>query len=486
SVVRLRWALQDRHKRSAERVARWTQRCEGLRRRLRVMELVQGRAYETLCADMTRQCEDMRGVLDDDEVDRLCAGVRDLDAARRTLVVDDYRDLPISDNEDASDDSGSDRLLSVYNKWLFGKSERDFAFPLLVSSSHMLVQYLLATLTLRLFPRLRPQGQLSWPLYLTHAVPCGVASALDIGLSNLSLRTITLTFYTMCKSSALGFVLLFAFLFKLERIRLVLVAIIAIISLGVVLMAAGEVAFVWVGFVEAILSAAMSGLRWALTQILLSQARFGMDNPVATMARLMPIVGASMLLLSVLVERPFTRLSVDKNLQTTRDVLFILLMMFVGGLLAFAMILSEFMLLARTSVVTLSIGGMLKDVLMVSVAHFVFGDTMTPTNAAGLMVALFGIAMYHWLKVHDAVREHARGERDATASLAVAVDGLDYEMLAGVGDTAASARRRMSVRNVGASMVPQDSDARASADESFLAVDHHDATPGPALLKHRE
>ncbi|KAJ2166149.1 hypothetical protein GGH16_004194, partial [Coemansia sp. RSA 560] len=87
---------------------------------------------------------------------------------------------------------------------------------------------------------LRPAKSPTWSVYLTRAVPCGIASALDVGLSNVSLRTITLTFYTMCKSSTLGFVLLFAFLFGLERVRLALIVIISIISVGVVLMAAGE------------------------------------------------------------------------------------------------------------------------------------------------------------------------------------------------------------------------------------------------------
>ncbi|KAJ1887515.1 hypothetical protein LPJ66_009074, partial [Kickxella alabastrina] len=275
-------------------------------------------------------------------------------------------------------------ILSVYNKWLFGSSERDFSFPLLVSSVHMLMQYSLAALCLRLFPKLQPtQKNTTWGLYLTRAVPCGLASALDIGLSNISLRTITLTFYTMCKSSGLGFVLLFAFLFGLERVRFVLIVVIAIITVGVVLMAAGEVDFKLLGFTQVVSSAAMSGLRWSLTQILLSQARFGMNNPVATMSRLMPIIGVSMLAFSLILEQPISQLSRDKNMQSLGDVLFIVVMMGVGGCLAFAMVLSEFFLIARTSVVTLSIAGMLKEVVMIGVAHLIFGDSMTLVNASG-------------------------------------------------------------------------------------------------------
>ncbi|KAJ2660095.1 hypothetical protein IWW48_003147 [Coemansia sp. RSA 1200] len=299
---------------------------------------------------------------------------------------------------------GFSGVLSVYNKWLFGSSERDFPFPLFVTSVHMFVQYMLATLCLRAYPALRPQQQSTWDVYLVRAVPCGVASALDIGLSNISLQTITLTFYTMCKSSTLGFVLLFAVLFGLERMRLVLVAIIAVISVGVVLMAAGEVGFALGGFLEALGSSAMGGLRWSLTQILLSQPRFGMDNPVATMSKLTPIIGCTTFLFSLILERPFSEIPANKNMESAHASVLLVLVMALGGVLAFAMVLAEFCLIQRTSVLTLSIAGMLREVAMVGVAHLVFGDSMTPVNAAGLLVALAGIAMYNWLKIHDTLR----------------------------------------------------------------------------------
>ncbi|PIA15896.1 TPT-domain-containing protein, partial [Coemansia reversa NRRL 1564] len=294
-------------------------------------------------------------------------------------------------------------LLSVYNKWLFGADERNFPFPLFVTSIHMLVQYILATLCLRLFPTLRPLHAPSWHAYITCAVPCGIASALDVGLSNISLRSISLSFYTMCKSSNLGFVLLFAFIFGLEPIRLVLVAIIAIISAGVVLMAAGEVHFVLSGFIEAITASAMGGLRWSLTQLLLSQPRFGMNNPVATMSKLTPIIGCSMMLFSLILEHPFSEIAKNKNTDSVAGVAFMAAMMVLGGLLAFGLVLSEFFLIARTSVITLSIAGMLKEVAMVGVAHLVFGDATTFVNICGLLVALFGIGLYNWLKIHDSL-----------------------------------------------------------------------------------
>ncbi|KAJ2793266.1 hypothetical protein H4S07_007105 [Coemansia furcata] len=78
------------------------------------------------------------------------------------------------------------------------------------------------------------------------------------------------------------------------------------------------------------------------------------------------------------------------------------------------MVLSEFFLISHTSVVTLSIAGMLKEVMMFGVAHLVFGDTMTLVNLCGLLVALFGIGMYNWLKIHDTLRNGKMTEARVT------------------------------------------------------------------------
>jgi solute carrier family 35 protein C2 len=74
----------------------------------------------------------------------------------------------------------------------------------------MLVQFGFATLVLYFIPRFRPsidsldphaRHDPSKPLmtrlfYFTRIGPCGAATGLDIGLGNMSLKFITLTFYS--------------------------------------------------------------------------------------------------------------------------------------------------------------------------------------------------------------------------------------------------------------------------------------------------
>jgi solute carrier family 35 protein C2 len=111
--------------------------------------------------------------------------------------------------------------ISLYNKWMFDPEHLNFRLPLFTTSVHMIVQFSLATSVLYFFPKFRSRpasgvGDVPghvWSLrdhlpsnrdnaimprkfYLTRIGPCGLATGLDIGLGNMSLVFITLTFYS--------------------------------------------------------------------------------------------------------------------------------------------------------------------------------------------------------------------------------------------------------------------------------------------------
>ena len=308
--------------------------------------------------------------------------------------------------------------ISIYNKWMFSGDHLDFHFPLFTTSLHMVVQFLLASTVLCIFPSLRPVSppnfdsrQPSKPLitplfYLTRLVPTGTTTSLDIGLGNTSLRYITLTFYTMCKSSVLIFVLTFAFLFRLEPPSLKLLLIILTMTLGVLLMVYGETAFHLLGFSLAMSASFFSGFRWALTQILLLRHP-ATSNPFATLFFLSPIMFLTLFIISLFAEGP-SQIAIGLRLLVHSQGLGRSLgLLIVPGTLAFCMIAAEFTLLQRTSVVTLSICGIFKEVVTISAAGIVFHDELSIINISGLLVTIACIACYNYLKVSK-MREEAR------------------------------------------------------------------------------
>jgi solute carrier family 35, member C2 len=320
---------------------------------------------------------------------------------------------------------------------MFDKGHLDFHFPLYTTSLHMIVQFCLSTLVLFFVPSLRP-SQLSQAyerlptspnpsdeldagkakpvitpkFWLTRLLPCGTATSLDIGLGNTSLRYITLTFLTMCKSSSLAFVLIFAFLFGLETPSYKLILIIATMTVGVVMMVAGEADFKPLGFALVIASSFFSGFRWGLTQILLLRHP-ATSNPFATLFFLSPIMFVSLVCIATFAEGPTALLTGLGELAEKKGSLMSVLLLLFPGCLAFCMTSSEYSLLQRTNVVTLSICGIFKEVVTITAAEMVYHDPLTPINVSGLLITIGSIASYNYLKItkmrEEARREVARG-----------------------------------------------------------------------------
>ena len=69
-----------------------------------------------------------------------------------------------------------------------------------------------------------------------------------------------------------------------------------------------------------------------------------------------------------------------------------------GGLIAFAMLLVELRIVQLASSLTLSIAGVLKEVLTVAASAALLGDVLSLWNALGLALCVAGIAGYQWLK----------------------------------------------------------------------------------------
>ena len=244
--------------------------------------------------------------------------------------------------------------------------------------------------------------------YLTRIASCGAATGLDIGLGNMSLMFISLTFYTMCKSSVLGFVLLFAFLFRLAKPSWRIAAVIVTMAVGVVLMVAGETAFSALGFILIMAASFFSGFRWSLTQILLLRNP-ATSNPISSIFFIAPVMFFTLLIIAFPVEGGGNFVAgVGRLIEVRGHFLAVAILMF-PGLLAFLMTAAEFALLKRTSVVTLSVCGIFKEVLTISTGALVFGDKLTPVNLSGLLVTLASIAAYNYMKINQ-MRQMAKRE----------------------------------------------------------------------------
>ncbi|XP_043382653.1 solute carrier family 35 member C2 isoform X2 [Chelonia mydas] len=269
--------------------------------------------------------------------------------------------------------------ITFYNQWLM----RSFHFPLFMTLLHLLVIFLLSGLTRALMHccTKRSRVVLTWADYLRRAAPTALSTALDIGLSNWSFLYITVSLYTMTKSSAILFILLFSLIFKLEELRMALVLVVLLIAGGLFMFTYESTQFNMEGFALVLGASFLGGIRWTLTQMLMQKAELGL--PLSTSEKLFRFHEAGLLL------------SVVGKLS-------------LGGFLAFGLGFSEFLLVSRTSSLTLSIAGIFKEICTLLLATHLLGDHLNLLNWVGFAVCLSGISLHVTLKAFS-----SKGEKES-------------------------------------------------------------------------
>ncbi|XP_075294976.1 solute carrier family 35 member C2 isoform X5 [Opisthocomus hoazin] len=287
--------------------------------------------------------------------------------------------------------------ITFYNKWLM----KSFPFPLLVTLLHLVLIFGLSALA-RALARCRsgrPRAELSWADCLRRAAPAALSTSLDIGLSNWSFLYVTVSLYTMTKSSAILFILLFSLLFKLEEMRVTLLLVVLLIAGGLFMFTYKSTQFSAQGFMLVLCASFLGGIRWTLTQILMQKAELGLQNPIDIMFHLQPLMFLGLFPLFAVFEG--LPLSISEKLFHFHEAGMLCSLvgkLFLGGILAFGLGFSEFLLVSRTSSLTLSIAGIFKEICILFLATHLLGDRLSLLNWLGFAVCLSGISLHVILK----------------------------------------------------------------------------------------
>lgn len=289
--------------------------------------------------------------------------------------------------------------LTFYNKWMF----KSFKYPLITTCFHFLIVFILSACTRTIFSSCREKTTvLEWNPYLKRVFVTGIVSALDIGLSNWSFVFITVSLYTMVKSTAVLFIMAFAIIFKLEKPKWSLIVIVFFISSGLFMFVYKSSQFNLEGFILVLMASFLGGIRWTLTQILSQKEELGLTNPIDLMFHLMPTMFIGLFPLAIghdgigffTTDHLFGAGRLLNMIPTGFQILG-------GGLLAFMLSTSEYLLLNQTSSLTLSISGIVKEIVTLTIATTYSGDTLSPLNLVGCLTCLTGISIHVYLKFQD-------------------------------------------------------------------------------------
>ncbi|KAG0411561.1 hypothetical protein HPB47_011291, partial [Ixodes persulcatus] len=245
----------------------------------------------------------------------------------------------------------------------------------------------------------RPRILLTWSVYVKQLAITGVASALDIGFSNWSFEFITVSLYTMTKSTCIIFILGFSLVFGLEKRRCSLVFIVLLIAVGLFMFTYQSTQFNTEGFLLVLSASFLAGLRWTLAQLVMQRKEVGLGNPIDMIFHVQPWMILGLLPLAIAFEgipiatseKVFRFHEVEMLVRTGQYVL-------AGSVLAFFMELSEYLLLTYTSSLTLSIAGIVKEMCTLYLAVNYSGDEISFMNFVGLVICLLGIALHVLVK----------------------------------------------------------------------------------------
>lgn len=288
--------------------------------------------------------------------------------------------------------------LTFYQSWLMKK----FQYPLSVVLIHFVIKFCLAGFCRQAYTWYTGLERitLGWSDFIARVAVIALVASLDIGLSQWSFEYIQVALYTITKSTSIIFILFFAIIFKLEKKHWSLIVIVLVISLGLIMFTYESTDFSLIGFLMVLSASFLSGIRWTLSQLVMQRSSLGLSNPLDMVFHVQPIMIVTLLPFAIAFEGVGISSSVAVFRYSNLDQLIqILILVSAGGALAFLMEVAEFMLVTFTSSLTLSMAGIVKEIISLTLAVIFQSNEMSIINVIGLAVCLSGIALHVVRKV---------------------------------------------------------------------------------------
>lgn len=162
------------------------------------------------------------------------------------------------------------------------------------------------------------------------------------------------------------------------------------ISIGVAIAAYGEAKFDTWGVVLQLGAVAFEATRLVMIQILLTSKGITL-NPITSLYYVAPCCLVFLSVPWIFVEYPL--------LRETSSFHFDFWIFGTNSLCAFALNLAVFLLVGKTSALTMNVAGVVKDWLLIAFSWSVIKDIVTPVNLLGYGVAFLGVAYYNHAKL---------------------------------------------------------------------------------------
>ena len=242
---------------------------------------------------------------------------------------------------------------TLYNKWILQEWHSGFQFPILITTVHMVMKYIITRLWV-LTPDAEEVVPTSWKIHSSIVIPIGLCTSADIVFSNIAISYLPLSMYTTIKGSTVVFTFLLGVFCKVEHFKwTLLLAVLSIVGgLGLAIFNTGDQLSGY-GLICVLLSSLCSAIRWVLMQVLAVQDEHS-SSVMVTLYRFSPYSMLSIIPFALFIEAP---LLLKSNFDTTALLLQALLYSALGGLVSFFLLIAEVKLLRVTSSLTMCVIG---------------------------------------------------------------------------------------------------------------------------------
>ncbi|XP_073034388.1 probable sugar phosphate/phosphate translocator At5g25400 [Primulina eburnea] len=292
----------------------------------------------------------------------------------------------------------------VYNKYILDRKMYNWPYPISLTMIHMSFCSSLAYLLVRVFKAVEPVT-MSWDLYLRSVVPIGLLYSLSLWLSNSAYIYLSVSFIQMLKALMPVAVYSIGVMFKKEGFKSETMANMVSISVGVAIAAFGEAKFDSWGVMLQLGAVAFEATRLVMIQILLTSKGITL-NPITSLYYVAPCCLAFLFIPWVLVEFP--------SLKENSSFRFDYAIFASNSFCAFALNLAVFLLVGKTSALTMNVAGVVKDWLLIAFSWSVIKDTVTPINLFGYGLAFLGVAYYNHSKLEAMKAKEAQKKAQQT------------------------------------------------------------------------
>ena len=321
--------------------------------------------------------------------------------------------------------------VTIFQSMLLSANYFFFPFPIFSAAVTNFVQLFGALLIVGYYGRLGRLGrefftETGWKATYQAILPCSLVTAAELSFSLVSLQYVTVSFFTMVKSSSIVFILLGAFITGQERVSVFLISVIFLTGVGVILAAwdpKSTAGLEVIGFSLVLLSSILNAGKWILTELLLNenvafqtiltnlnvsskeQGKTRNLTPILSVLLIAPITFAFLLIGTIIFEGfPLQIVSFMSN-ESIRYTIITVGSLSLSSLIVFVMRVADFRLVQLVSLVTFSLLGIIKEIFMILISVVFLGEILFPVNVAGLIVTIVGVVLYNYYRALESKRE---------------------------------------------------------------------------------